>query len=93
MDLHFTFSVEHTNAIITALGDAPYKAAAPVIAVIQQQANAQMQEAAAKEAPVRDARKHMNPPNAATVGHVGGVPMVADEIHSASNGAIGSAAG
>ena len=42
MELNFKLSIEQVNAIIGALAEAPYRVAAPVIAELQSQANAQM---------------------------------------------------
>jgi len=43
MQLKFELSVEMTNIILNALGETPYRIAAPVIAVLQAQAQPQMQ--------------------------------------------------
>jgi hypothetical protein len=43
MQLKFDLSLEMTNAIIEALGNTPYRTAAPVIAELQRQAQPQMQ--------------------------------------------------
>jgi len=37
MQLKLELSIEHANVIMEALGNAPYRVAAPVIATIQQQ--------------------------------------------------------
>ena len=43
MQLKFELSMDMTNVILNALGDAPYRVAAPVIAILQAQAQPQMQ--------------------------------------------------
>jgi hypothetical protein len=44
--LKFELSEQHVNVIAQALGNAPYSVAAPVIAELQNQINAQRQQAA-----------------------------------------------
>lgn len=43
MDLNFKLTVEQTNVIMEALGNAPYRIAAPIVAEMQNQAQPQMQ--------------------------------------------------
>jgi hypothetical protein len=43
MELTFKLTVEQTNVIMEALGNAPYRVAAPIVALLQQQAAPQMQ--------------------------------------------------
>jgi hypothetical protein len=42
MELNFKLSMEMTNIIVNALGEAPYRVSAPVINELQTQAAAQM---------------------------------------------------
>jgi len=43
MELTFKLTVEQTNIIMEALGNAPYRVAAPIVALLQSQAAPQMQ--------------------------------------------------
>ena len=43
MQLKFELSMDMTNVVMEALGNAPYRVAAPVIALMQAQAQPQMQ--------------------------------------------------
>lgn len=55
MELTLKLPVEYVNAIMEALGNAPYRTSAPIVAVIQMQASAQMVAAAAQANPPNDA--------------------------------------
>lgn len=43
MELTYKLTLEQTNVILAALGKIPYEAAAPVVDVIRQQAQPQLQ--------------------------------------------------
>ena len=55
MELILKLNIEQVNAIMGALGEAPYKIAAPVINEIQMQAQAQMKPQLVPEEPANEA--------------------------------------
>lgn len=56
MELNFTFTLDQTNTIIAALGKQPFEAVAPIIDVIRQQAQPQLNAAQGISDPTPEAQ-------------------------------------